>query len=133
MTGGSDPYPFLIHDSGIEARNRIIMFATKEGLRHLADSDTWYVDGTFTCAPSIFEQLDIIRAPLGESEVSCDYSFLSGKSQEIYEEMLIAVHDKEEELGFYMDVTTTITHFQQASLNAISNKLGLHVNAKVCF
>ncbi|KAG7166705.1 hypothetical protein Hamer_G010341 [Homarus americanus] len=59
MTGGSDPHPFLIHDSGIEARNRIIMFATEEGL--------------------------------------------------------------------------PITDFEQAALNAISNKLGPHANAKTCF
>ncbi|KAG7159594.1 putative Inosine-5'-monophosphate dehydrogenase 1b-like 12, partial [Homarus americanus] len=133
MTSGSDPHPFLIHDSEIEARNRIIMFATEEGLRYLEDSDTWYMDETFTCAPSLFEQPCIIRAPLGESRVSCVYAFLPGKSRDIYEEMLTAVHDKGEELGFYMDVTTTITDFEQAALNAFSNKLGPHVNAKACF
>ncbi|KAG7173734.1 putative MULE transposase domain-containing protein 3 [Homarus americanus] len=106
------------------------MFATEEGLCHLAGSDTWYMDGTFTCAPFLFEQLYIIRAPLGESALSCVYAFLSRKSQEIYEEMLTAVHDKGEELGFYMDVTTTITDFEQAALNAINNMLGPHVNAK---
>ncbi|KAG7173027.1 putative Inosine-5'-monophosphate dehydrogenase 1b-like 15, partial [Homarus americanus] len=75
----------------------------------------------------------IIRAPLGESAVSCVYAFLPGKSQEIFEEMLTAVHDKGEELGFYMDVTTTITDFEQAALHAISNKLDPHVNPKACF
>ncbi|KAG7170821.1 hypothetical protein Hamer_G023392 [Homarus americanus] len=47
--------------------------------------------------------------------------------------MLTGVHDKGEELGFYMDVTTTITDFEQAALNATSTKLGPHVNAKACF
>ncbi|KAG7166145.1 hypothetical protein Hamer_G010959 [Homarus americanus] len=32
-----------------------------------------------------------------------------------------------------MDVTTAITDFEQAALNATSNKLGPHVNAKACF
>ncbi|KAG7174249.1 putative Inosine-5'-monophosphate dehydrogenase 1b-like 8 [Homarus americanus] len=134
MSRGSDPHPFLIHDSGIEARNRIIMFATEEGLRHLAESDTWYVDGTFTSAPSLFEHLYIIRAPLGESALSCDYAFLPAwQPQEIYKEMLTAVHDKREELRFYIDVTTAITDFEQAALNAISNKLGPYVNVKARF
>ncbi|CAM1314472.1 Uncharacterised protein g6554 [Pycnogonum litorale] len=84
-TGGQDQLPFLIHDSGVDARNRIFAFATEDGLRHLAGSDTWFMDGTFSSAPALFEQLFVVRDHLGESAVSSVYAFLPGKTQEIYE------------------------------------------------
>ena len=68
-TGGEEERPFLIHDSGADARNRIAVFATEDGLRHLAGSDTWFMDGTFSSAPALFEQIFVIRAHLGESAV----------------------------------------------------------------
>ena len=75
-TGGEEERPFLIQDSGADARNRIAVFATEDGLRHLAGSDTWFMDGTFSSAPALFEQIFVIRAHLGESAVICVYSFL---------------------------------------------------------
>ena len=52
-TGGSDPKPFLIHDSGTESEDRIIVFATEEGLNLLGTSQEWFMDGTFFCVPSL--------------------------------------------------------------------------------
>ena len=37
---------------------RIVMYATEEGLRLLARSATWFVDGTFSKAPSVRHQGD---------------------------------------------------------------------------
>ena len=48
MTRGENPVPFLLHDNGAEASNRIIIFATKDAMHHLAKSDVWYMDGTFS-------------------------------------------------------------------------------------
>ncbi|KAG7176889.1 putative Inosine-5'-monophosphate dehydrogenase 1b-like 2, partial [Homarus americanus] len=45
-------------------------------------------------APRLFQQLYVIRAPLGPSAVTCVYAFLSAKSQTIYEEFLQAICDK---------------------------------------
>ena len=119
-TGGEEERPFLIHDSGADARNRIAVFATEDGLRHLAGSDTWFMDGTFSSAPALFEQIFVIRAHLGESAVSCVYAFLPGKSQEIYEEVLTAVLDKGDEFGLDFDPTATVTDFEQAIINAVA-------------
>lgn len=53
---------FLIYDS-FDDRNynltcgRILIFSTIENLKRLMRSVTWYVDGTFKTAPSIFFQL----------------------------------------------------------------------------
>ena len=42
MTGGDDPKPFLRHDSGQNARDRVVVFATDESLRALCRANTWY-------------------------------------------------------------------------------------------
>ena len=41
-TGGLTPRPFLIHDSGPVA-DRVLVFATNEGLQHLGRSPFWYI------------------------------------------------------------------------------------------
>ena len=89
-TGETVPLPFLIHDSGNDSPCRMLVFAAEMGLSQLCRSDTWYMDGTFS-APRIFKQLYVIRAPLGETAVTCVYAFLSSKSQETYEELFGAI------------------------------------------
>ena len=61
---------FLIHDNGVGAANRVLVFGTEEGLHHLGRSSQWFMDGTFSTAPKLFSQLYVIRAPLGESTVA---------------------------------------------------------------
>jgi hypothetical protein len=50
---------FLLHDNGID--ERIIVFATDNGLKYLTEASTWYMDGNFTMDPLIFQQLYVIR------------------------------------------------------------------------
>ncbi|XP_066950862.1 uncharacterized protein [Macrobrachium rosenbergii] len=133
MTRGEHSVPFLLHDNGAEANNRIIIFATRDAMDHLAKAHTWYMDGTFASAPVLFEQLFVIRAPLGDSAISCVYGFLSGRSQEIYQEFLTTVLDKGEELGLHMNPDTTMTDFEKSLLNAIENVLGPQIHTKTCF
>ena len=82
---------FLIHNTGRDSHNRVIVFASYMGLRHLATIDTWYMDGTFKEAPGLFEQVYIIRAKLGESAVTCAYSLMTGKSPDLYQKMMQAI------------------------------------------
>jgi len=85
-TGESNPRPFLIHDSGSDERQRVLVYSAEEQLRHLGQADTWYMDGNFAVSPNVFAQLYVIRAPLGETTISCVYAFLPGKSAHIYED-----------------------------------------------
>ena len=58
------------------------------------------MNGNFAMAPKIFDQLYVIRAPMGDSAVSCVYALLLGKSQAVYEEMFRGMEVKCGELGF---------------------------------
>lgn len=114
-TGGSDPKPFLVSDNGPETRDRVIVFGTEEGLRHLARSTRWYMDGNFAMAPGIFGQLYIIRAPLGENAVTCTYALLAGKSQTMYETMFREIEAKCAQLGIDLDPLTVVADFEIVS------------------
>ena len=127
------PTPFLIYDNGPEAPSRMLVFGTEEGLRHLSRSPTWFMDGTFSSAPRLFKQLFIIRAPIGDSAITCVYSFLSSKTQEAYEELFHAITLKSEELGFNLDPTRVISDYEQASIRAIQTTFGDHVESQGCF
>ena len=70
-TGGSTPQPFLVYDNGIEASERLLIFASPEQLRQLAVADTWFMNGTFDVAPRLFRQLYVIRVVIDDTAVSC--------------------------------------------------------------
>ena len=113
-TGKTNPRPFLNHDSGPDERQRILVYSAEEQLRHLGQADTWYMDGNFAMSLNVFDQLYCIRAPLGETTISCTYAFLPGKSSHIYEELLQAIVHKMEELHIYPDPKIIITDFELA-------------------
>ena len=132
-TGGDDPKPFLRHDSGQNARDRVVVFATDESLRALCRASTWYMDGNFSLAPAVFEQLYVIRAPLGTTCISCVYALLPGKTEAVYTQMLEAVTDACTALGFNADPTTVITDFEMAAMHAVTAVFGQQVHVQGCF
>ncbi|KFD46117.1 hypothetical protein M514_13012 [Trichuris suis] len=49
--------PFLMHDSGSEDEERIVIFSTEENVAYLSASSTLFCDGTFKTAATQFTQL----------------------------------------------------------------------------
>ena len=66
------PQPFLLHDNGPDADERVVIFAKEHHIQKLADSDVWCMDGNFAMAPSIFMQLYVIQGRV--SGVFCSIS-----------------------------------------------------------
>ena len=132
-TGGSTPKPFLISDNGPTNRERVVVFGTEKGLRLLAKSSTWYMDGNFAMAPHIFGQLYVIRAPIGESAVTCTYALLAGKSQAMYETMLRGIEEKCASISIDLDPLTIVADFELAAWQAAKAVFGQHVETKGCF
>lgn len=99
-----------------EGNDRVIVFGTDDGLRHLGKSRRWFMDGTFGMAPGIFSQVYVIRAELGESAVTCVYALLAGKSQSTYETMFRGVVTRCGQLGFDLDPVTIVADFELVSV-----------------
>ena len=132
-TAAQNPQPFLIYDNGAASAERVIVFSSPEQLRHLAMADRWFMDGNFAMSPSQFQQLYVIRAPLGASAVSCVYASLSGKTQRIYQILLKAVVDKCDAISYSVDPITVICDFEQAVINAVTAVLSSHITIHGCF
>ena len=132
-TDEDDPKPFLRHDSGQNARDRVVVFATDESLRALCRANTWYMDGNISLVPAVFEQLYVIRAPLGTTCISCVYALLPGKTEAVYTQMLEAFTDACTALGFNADPTTVVTDFEMAAMHAVTAVFGQQVHVQGCF
>lgn len=132
-TGYPEFRPFMMYDSGSQAADRVIIYATDEALAHLSTSREWFMDGTFGTAPQLFTQLYVIRAPAGASSVTCVYAFLTGKSRALYEEMFRALNDHCRTKGFELDPETVKVDFEQAVFQAIEGVYGNTVTVSGCY
>ena len=120
-TGGENPLPFLILDSDPEEYDRVVAFANLGALNRLCNSDTWHIDGTFYIAPHLFKQLCVIRAEIGDSAVSCVYTLVTGRHQELYKKLQQVVTNECSERKLFPDPTAVVTDFEKASLQAVTN------------
>lgn len=75
----------------------------------------------------------VIRAPLGDSSVTCVYGFLINKNQSTYEEFLSAIQDRCDTLGFQADPTTVTMDFELAPMKAVTSIFGPQVKIHGCF
>jgi len=96
----------------------MIMFATDEGLTHLARSDVWYTDGTFNSAPvpsavchSCAAQRFVIWAVSGH--------FYPKEPFQSAKELLQSIQNKWQELSFQSDSSTVITDYELAVICTI--------------
>jgi hypothetical protein len=128
QTTGDNPVQFLLYDNGVDAPERIIMFATDDHLRKLAACDIWCMDGTFSVAPHLFHQLYVIQGKVGAYFVPLVYVLLQRKTQASYEEMLRVLVDRAN-----VDPSTIIIDFERAARQAITSVLGDQVHVQCCF
>ena len=77
---------FLIREDG-----EMLIFATEENLRHLAEAETIYVDGTFEVCPRLFYQVFTINAFLHGQQFPLVYGLLPSKSRDSYNRFFMAV------------------------------------------
>ena len=71
---------------------RSLLLGTEENLSILATSKHWMIDGTFSVAPSLFQQMLTIHAYLPDGwSIPCCYALLPGKSKDVYRDLFAAV------------------------------------------
>ena len=119
----------VIYDN--ERADRLIIFATEPGISLMGDAEELFMDGTHSMKPPQFEQLYVVRAPLGETSVPVAYAFLPSKEQSIYEEMLGALLDACTAQGKTASPKRVIIDFEKAMINAVQCVLDTAVHC--CF
>ena len=76
--------PFLVYDSGVGDKERILIFASQDALQFLADSEHWYADGTFKVCLEIFFQLYTIHGQCDGRIFPCVFSLLPNENENTY-------------------------------------------------
>lgn len=113
--------------------NRVIIFATDEGLKHLAEAETWMFDVKFAMAPSVFQQLYVIRVKVNDLYRTSVYCLLEKKTQTTYEYMLQSLLNACHNQNLYPDPINVHIDFEKVVINAVASILGERVNMKGCF
>ena len=110
--------PFLLFDSGYGDVNRMIIFAAPRFLSLLADSRTWYADGTFKVVPEYFFQLYTIHAEKDGFVYPCVYALLPNKTSSTYRRLL----NKLLEIQPALDPSRVMMDFEKAAINVFEDK-----------
>ena len=123
---------YIIYDNE-ESKNRILIFASSDGLEVLGSAEKWFMDGTFFTCPSQFEQLYIIRVPLGDSCVTAAYALLPSKTKEVYIEMLNGLRSVCGNRDIVLDPVDVIADFEIGLHNAVTHVFNNETNIIGCF
>ena len=124
QTSGPRPETFLIHDSGPETSQRLIIFGTDVNF-----FGTWM-------AVLVWHHVSSSSFTLSELQwaaVTCVYAVLSGKTQAIYEGMLKAILDTCEELEHSPYLLKVDVDIEETIMDAVHVVLGNHVDINDCF
>jgi len=132
-TGEPNHERFLLYDNNNESNERIIIFATDECLRYLAEADEWYMDGNFTLAPTFFQQLYVIRVQVRGIFITTIFCLLQNKSQKTYENVFNIILEKCADINLNPCPNVLNIDFEKAVINAAKNILGHHIKIQGCF
>ena len=116
-----NPVRFLLHDSGTDSNERVIIFATEILLQELARSDKCSMDGNFALAPHIFMQLYVIQGNVSGCFFTIGICTSTMKTQTSYETMFRIL----EEHG--CDPSTVMIDFEKSVEAALHSVFGQHV------
>ena len=131
-------FVFLFYDSLDDSDDedeidRILVFGSKNHLRKLHQSTTWYIDGTFQIAPEIFTQIVIIHGGYAGKALVFVYALLPNKRQESYEVILRSVLQQFSEYDWYnSEPSVVICDFEMSIIRAVE-RVFRHTTLRLCF
>ncbi|KAK3933198.1 FLYWCH-type zinc finger-containing protein 1 [Frankliniella fusca] len=134
---------FVVYDSYEEqegsddeddpVEDRIIVFATKDNLKKLGRSLTWFTDGTFMVCPSLFTQLFTIHGMYRDVALPLVYALLPNKLEASYTRVLEAIKEKADELHInFPEPGTVVSDFKLAIINSVK-AIFPHATLRLCF
>ena len=78
-----EEFHFLVHDTGKEDHERMMVFGGNEMTIYLQSSPSWLADGTFKLSPKMFHQLYTVHMQGPGTAPACVYGFLPNKTKQI--------------------------------------------------
>jgi len=131
-TMGAEPKPFLIFDNK-QADSRILIFASNFALNILSGAETWFMDGTFKCSTTLFQQLYVIRGKYKNQISTCVYAFLPNKLKSTYITILQQVVINCLQTSNNPKPKYIVMDFEIGAISATKHVFGDSVQVKGCF
>ncbi|KHJ40130.1 hypothetical protein D918_09827 [Trichuris suis] len=123
--------PFLMHDSGAEDEERVLIFPPQENVRLLSASATLFCDGTFKTAPTQFARLFTVHGVVLGYPVPLVYALTTRKREQTYRYVYQRIIDYAEERNWSINPSLCMMDFELANMNAIRSLL-LNAENKDC-
>ena len=109
--------PFLA--SSIDVLSKYLLLCSFIGLSILSQSEKWWCDGTFRAAPKFYYQNYIIHGKyMNKFPLPGLYSFMSGKSYDLYSEMLIQLKESAQAVGLVLAPKVIHCDFEKGAIKA---------------
>ena len=91
--------------------DKIVIFATDDNLKLLAEADSVFVDGTFHMCPEVFYQTFTVHAFKSGQQFPLAYCLLPGKSCESYQRPFTLLKEKADELQLDLSPSVVLSDF----------------------
>jgi len=101
--------------------DQMLLFASDNHLRLLAQSKTVFMDGTFTVCPSLYFQLFTIHGVVEDTVVPLAYCLLPNKTRAAYFDMLALIRKRTADMQLSFDPDTIVSDLRVAQLQLSSN------------
>ena len=112
---------FLIFDSGVGDNERILIFATQQGIHFLSNNSHWFMDGTFKLCPEIFYQIYTIHALNNNQVFPSVFALLPNKNEVTYNVLFREVRNAVIRQG--NEPTDILIDFKRVAVNAVKNQM----------
>ena len=110
---------FLLAEDGVGV-DKMIIFATEDNLRRLAEAGTIHVDGTFSTCPRLFYQIFTIHAATHGRHIPLVYCLLPNKRQDTYERVFQILEEKVRlSLQHDLSPSSLLSDFEVAIIQAV--------------
>lgn len=109
---------FLLYDSGIKDKNRVLIFSTEANIRHIKLSKVLICGGTFKAAPAGFEQLFTIQGRIRDMYLPLMFCFMKNRQEISYEKIFSWIRNKNQNI--MKDSKSIIIDFELASYNVLN-------------
>ena len=105
----------LVEDGDVK---KIIIFATDDNMKLLAEAETLFVDGTFHTCPEIFYQIFTVHAFKNGQQFPLAYCLLPDKTPGSYQWTFTLLKAKAEKLHLEFSPNNVVTDFELAIIQA---------------
>ncbi|CAF1140680.1 unnamed protein product [Adineta steineri] len=125
---------FLLMDFYLKrSKERVIVYATTQQLQLLFTSTTIFMDGTFSVAPSGFEQVFLIHVEYFGQGLPVAYCLMSNRRAATYIELFQRLKHEAEVLGMQFQPTNIVSDFETALMPAVRQEFSEAIHTGCLF